>query len=806
MSEAGSILRYAVRRLFRRPALTALMVLPLAFGLGADSAIFTVVRAVLLRPLPYPQPDRLVAIRGTQGGHEQDDTSPPDYFDLRDQNHSFAEVGAATPYWSVNLTDSGDPERLKVEIATASLFSTLGVRPEIGHPFAPENDRAGGPRVVLLRQRFWQRRFGGDAHVVGRAITLDGQPYTVIGILPASFRFISADTDVYLPLSFVADRLNLRSQYFLRVVGRLRPGVTSAQAKADLGAIAYRLVHDHPQTNAGRGFTLLPLADSFVGNVRQVLLFLLAAVAFVLLIACANVANLLSAQAGARQREIALRTVLGAGRRRIVLQLLAESTVLALVSGALGLAFAAWSLQFFLALSPIQLPRIEDIAIHAPVIAFTLALALLTALLFGLLPALQTARLDVNESLKQSTRSATSGAGGRRLRNFIVVLEIGLSLVLLTGAGLLARSFQHLRSVRSGFDPRGVLTFEIALPERKYPSYKERQLFFTQLEAALRALPSVEAVGAVNYLPLAEGNATSELTIQGRRQEPGAAPPGVDVRIATEGYLQAMHIPLLRGRGFTPADDARSPDNAVLISDALRRRFWPSEDAIGKRIQLGPFDPKGQWLTVVGVVGDVRHRGPAADPAPVAYSAFLQSEQPTMILALRTSTDPARLAAAARAAVWTLDASLPVYNLATMEERLAASLSRDRFLAYLLAAFALMALVLGASGIYGVMSYTMAQRTQEIGIRMALGAARQDVLRLILRQALTLTALGLAAGLVAAVSLSRLMNGFIYGVSATDPLTLAVISGLMAAVALLASYLPARRAAHLDPMVAMRRE
>lgn len=800
------IVSSSLRRLTKAPGFTALVIIPLTIGIGANISLFSIFYSVLLRPLPYANPEQLVSIWETfpQAPLEHSDISPSNYFDLAQKSRSFSQIGAATPYWSVNLTGVPEPEKLSTEIVTASLFRVLGVSPAVGGVFTDAEDLPGGRKVVLLSNAFWHRRFGGDPSVVGRGMTLDGQAFTVIGVMPTGFSYLSAKTDIYLPLSFAGDRIGLRSQYFLRAVARLKPGTSEAQARAEIKTIGSALAQEYRDTNAGRSFDLALFQESVVGGVRPTLRLLLGIVGFVLLIACANVANLLSIRAVARQREFALRTVLGAPRGRIVGELLLESLLLSLIGGALGLFLAAWAIKLFSRVVPADLPRAQDIGIGWPVILFTLGLSVVTALIFGLIPALQSARTDLNETLKQGTKSSSSVAG-RRFRDILATVEVALAIVLLIGAGLLMKSFLSLRSVSPGYDPQRVLTFDIVLPDAKYATYQQRHQFFENLTESLATSPGVTAVGGINYPPLSPGSASAAINIEGRPTPPGTSAPEVDLRTVTAGYFQAMHIPLLAGRSLTLADRAGAT-RVVLINKAMRDRFWPGEDPLGKRLQLGAANPAAPWYTISGVVGSVRAHGLATEPSPEVYIHLLQTIPAAMTMVLRTDGDPAKLAPGMSQKVWALDPDLPVSNVSTLETQLSGSISRERLLMILLACFAVVALILGVVGVYGVISYSVLQRTREIGIRMALGAQPKQVLWSTVIQAMTLALIGVVCGLVGAAVLSRFLNGIVYQVSPTDPAMFLGIAVLMSAAALLASYIPARRAMKVDPLTALRFE
>jgi putative ABC transport system permease protein len=806
MNNLWQIVSASFRRLAKAPGFTTLVVLPLALGIGANAAIFSIVYSILLRPLPYENPERLVSLWETAPAAKigQSELSAPNLLDLAEKSRSFSAVGAATPYWSVNLTGSGEPEKLKTEIVTANLFGVLGVAPALGTAFIEDDDLPGDRNVVLLGDAFWRRRWGGDAGVIGRSLLLDGRPFEVIGVMPPRFSYLSPETDIYLPLSYAGDAVAARSLYFLRAVGRLKAGISEEQARAEVKTTGAALAQEYPDSNAGRTFDLAPFQETVVGAVRPTLSLLLGIIGFVLLIACANVANLLSVRAVTRQRELALRAVLGARRGRIFGELLAESLLLALLGGSLGLLLSTWAVRLFARMAPAGLPRAQEIAIGWPVVLFTLGLSLVTTLLFGLVPALQSSRTDLSEALKQGSKSS-AGTMGKRFRNLLAVVEVALAIILLVGAGLLMKSFLNLRSVNPGFVPRNVLTFDLVLPEAKYGTAAQRHQFFTALTAGLATIPGARAVGGINYLPLSPGSASSELTIEGHPATPGTPAPMVDLRTVTADYFRAMEIPLLAGRTFT-AQDRAGAESAVIINQALRDQFWPGQDPIGKRIRLGQSGPKSAWLNVVGVVGSVRAHGLASEPNPEAYVHVLQTFPMAMSMVLRTEGDPARFASAARRKVWDLDSDLPVSNVSTLEQQLGTSISRERMLMVLLGAFGLVALTLGVVGVYGVVSYSVMQRTQEIGIRMALGAQPRQVLRSIVTQAMTLTSIGVLGGMSGAAALSRFVRGLVYETSPTDLTTFAGIAALMTAAALLASYIPARRAMKIDPLTALRFE
>jgi putative ABC transport system permease protein len=818
-------LRYGIRMLLRSPGFTLVGVLALALGIGANTAIFSVVNAVLLRPLPYPDPDRLVLLSEnfSRLGLNRISVSAPEFIDYRDRSQSFERV-AAYKYLNFNLTGVDEPERILGASVSAGLFTLLGINPSRGRAFLPEEDQPGGHPVVVLSHGLWQRRFGADPSVVGKTLRLNGNHMTVVGIMPPGFQF-PAQAELWAPIVFNDDALRQRQSRSLRVIARLKPDVTLKQAQAEMSTFARQLTQQYPDIyleSNGWSITLTPLREQMVGNLRTTLLVLLGAVGFVLLIACANVANLLLARAAARQKEIAIRTALGAGRRRLVRQLLTESVLLALVGGTLGLLLALWGIDLLAALRPPGIPALVKISVDAPVLAFTILTSLLTGILFGLAPALAASKLDLNESLKEGGRGAAGSRGRHRLGSILVISEVALALVLLIGAGLLIKGFLRLRSVDPGFNPKNVLVTWTVLSPSKYPDRTQVADFYQTLLARIEALPGVQFVGATNDLPLSGDNSSWGFTTEAHpRPAPGEVLEA-NYRVASPNYFRAMGISLVRGRFFTEFDNESAP-GAVIINETMARRFWSDEDPIGKRMKLGSPDPQhtwdGLWLTIVGVVGDVKHFGLAADARPEMYVTYLQNPwrglpaAPYMTvvwrgvsLVVRVAAEPTALAAAVRRAVWSVDKDQPVFGVNTIEQVLSNSVAQRRFTMLLLSLFAALALVLAALGIYGVMSYAVTQRTREIGIRMSLGAQPSDALRLVLKQGLGLALVGVGIGLAAAFTLTRVLSGLLYSVSATDPATFAGISLLLAAVALLACYIPARRATRVDPMVALRYE
>jgi putative ABC transport system permease protein len=819
-------LRYGVRMLLKSPVFTAVAVATLALGIGANTAIFSVVYAVLFRPLPFEKPEQLVVVWETvlARGNVEGTPSPPDFREWRGRAKSFRQM---TAFYDTNFNLSGAaaPERLSGAVVSADLFAMLGVNAALGRTFLTTEEQYGAHRVVVLSHTLWRRRFGGDARLVGQNITLDDQQYTVVGVAPPGFNFADfvgggADVEMWTPMAFApGDRQNTRGNHFLRVLARLKPGLTIAQAQAEMDAVTVQLGQEH-QENAGLGARVVPLRDELVGGYRTGLLVLLGAVGLVLLIACANVANLLLARAAARRREFAIRSALGASRLRVARQLLTESLLLGAAGGAVGMLLAWWGVKLLLALGPADLPRAAEISVDGSALAFTLLLSAGTGVVFGLLPALYTFKFDLSGAFKEGGRSATTGRQAGVLRRALVVTEVAMSLVLLIGAGLLAGSFWRLLRVDPGFNPEKLLTVQITLPETRYPrsSPHQSQAFYRQLVERLESLPGVRSAGATTSLPLAAGGWGKMLSIEGRPAPTSMeAVPVVQYRQVTSSYFATLGVPLLRGRFITERDAGDSPPVAI-INEEMARRFFPGEDPVGKRMWMGPPEnllPPGALppgysfpvLTVVGVVKDVRHLGLSQQAGPEVYIPHLQGSRETargMFVALRTENDPLSYAAPVRRTVEEIDKDQPLADLRTMEQRLAESLSSARFNMLLLSVFAGVALLLAAVGLYGVIAYMVEQRTHEIGIRIALGAQRRDVLRLIVGQGMQLAFGGIGIGLAAALGLTRLMSSLLYGVEATNPETFAAVALLLVVVALLASYLPARRAIKINPMAALR--
>jgi putative ABC transport system permease protein len=789
-------LRYALRALRRSPGFTVAAVLTLALGIGANSAIFSLVHGVLLRGLPYPESARLMTVWGHYPATGRSSVSLPDWRDWRDGNRTFAEL-AARYGRTLNLAGQGDPEQVASDMVSTNFFRTLGVAPALGRGFLEEEGRTGAADVAVLSHRLWQRRFAGDPGVVGRAVSLNGRPYAVVGVAPAGFRFMR-DVDVWTPLPVDEPNAPRRAE-FLTVVGRLKPGVTQAQAKADMDLVAGRLARAYPETNAGwTALEVLPLKEYLVGDVRRALVLFSAAVALVLLIACANVANLLLARASGRAREIAVRLALGAGRGRLVRQLLTESALLALLGGAAGLLLAVWAVEALQAAAGRLVPRLDEVRIDGVVVLFSLALSVATGLLFGLAPALRLSGGSLSATLRDGTRSAGSGRLAR-FRNGLVLGEVALAVVLLVGAGLLLQSFARLTRVDLGFRPEGVLTYGVVLPSAAYGEDPQLLAVYERILERTRAVPGVRDAALASDLPMG-GASYLAFDIEGRTPVPEAQ-EDLQPFAVTPGWFRTLGIPLRRGRLLEPRDAAGAPFVAV-VNEELARRYFPGTDPIGRRISLDGT----RWLTIVGVVGDVAQEGVTAAPYPQLYQALAQFPRRTVAAAIRAEGEPMALAGATRRALAAAAPGVPPRDVRTLEERAGDTIAMPRVSAVVLALFAAVALALAAIGLYGVLAYTVVQRHREIGIRLALGAAGGEVLRLILWQGMRPALAGIAVGLLGALAATRLMRSLLYGVGATDPLTFAAVPLFLCTVALAAIWIPARRAAHVDPMIALREE
>ena len=800
-------IRYAFRRLIKSPAFTAVALLTLALGIGANTAIFSVVNAVVLKPLPYASPDELVGIYHVADG-VRSTMSGPNFTDVKRLNTTLTDAAAYTRARSI-LTGRGEPVRLDGAQISAPLFDLLGVPPALGRSFLPEENEPGRGRVAILSDELWRNRFGGDRAIVGKTMLLDGVSHEIVGVMPAGFSFPAARS-VWTPLEYTEDFTTTeRAAWYLQAVGRMRPGVSEAQVRAEIDAIGKQLAAKYPDSNEGLDFTAVGLHEAMVGDIRTAFWILLGAVGFVLLIACVNVANLLLARAAVRESEIAVRTALGAGRVRLVRQLLTESVILGVIGGGLGLLAAVWGIEALLRLEPQGIPRLGDVGVDLRVIAFTMGLALLTGLLFGVVPAFQSTRAGVSSTLKEGGRGALTSRGGSRVRTTLVIVEVALAVTLLAGAGLLIRSFSKLASVDPGFTVQDALTFELSLPDARYEREEAQIAFFDELIPRLRAIPGVEAAAGVISLPLSGTSIVLTFEVAGRPPVPPAQQPAMQVRIATAGYFETIGIPLKRGRLFSDTDRWGTPQ-VVVITEAAARQYFPGEDPIGKTITLGWRRGEGKpWAggEVIGIIGDIKDSGLAEADPPQIYLPYSQWPVQGMAVLLKTAVPPRSVAEVARKTVYSLDGNLPVGNVRTLQELVARSISQPRFYMTLLAVFAGVALVLAAIGIFGVLSYAVAQRTREIGIRMALGAHAGSVLGLVVREALVMSSVGVIIGMAAAFLLTEwLVAQLLFNTSPHDPATFAMVAALLTVVAAAAAYVPARRATRVDPIGALRAE
>ncbi len=803
----GQDIRYALRTLRQSPGFTLVAILTLALGIGANTTIFSVINAVLLRPLPYSHPDQLVLLAEHWPAFPILSVSYQNYKDFRDQSSSYEAVAAIQPI-SYTLTGSNEPERVDGMMISASLLPLLGIQPTVGRAISPDDDRVGGAPVALISYALWQRRFSGSREVLGKSLTLDNNPYTVIGVLPAGFQILKS-ADVYLPLEPWAHTLpDDRSWHTgIRPIARLKSGATLQQARNELQTIAKRLEHQYPETNTNVESLVLPLHGQMVSNVRPALLTLLVAVGLVLLIACANVANLLLARATQREKEVAIRTALGASRGRIIRQLLTESILLSLAGGALGLALAALGLDSLLRLAATSVPRAEGIGLDPTVLAFTAGLAFLTGILFGLAPAFQSSRLDIRDQLNQSGRGSTGGSHHQRLRSVLVVAEVAISMVLLIGAGLLIRSFARLQAVEPGFRPDHILMADVPISLTVYAKPEQQVAFFDRLLERIRALPGVKAVSAASTPPVSGQGMVIHFNIQGRAPKTPHDYILAGYRVVGPGYFETLGIPLLAGRSIEQRDLLTAP-SVVVLNQAMARKFFPGENALGKHLQIGETpDTSIPFMEVVGIVGDVKQKL-ESDAKEEMYVPYMQPVLPLfgLTVALRTSQDPSAMTSALRSAILDVDKNQPLVNVRTMEQSISTSLDEQRFRTLLLGLLAGLALVLSAIGVYGVMSYSVSLRTQEIGIRVALGAQWRDVFSLVITRGFALVGAGIVIGGIASWLLSRLINQFLFGIRAGDPLTFFGVAAMLVVVAFLACYFPARRATKVDPIIALRYE
>ena len=801
--------RYALRVMNGNRAFSAAAIIVLALGIGANSVIFSVVNAVLLSSLPYPDADRIVMVfESDRQRQTQEAVSGANFLDWREQNRVFESI-AAFREENMSLTGADRPERVSGVITTADLFSVLRVKPMLGRVFRTDEENLRSSRVAVIGQGLWERRFGADPNVIGQKITVNGEPLMIIGVMPGSFRFPS-ETDLWISPRYAVpehilrpsiDMTTSRDSHYLNAIARLKPGITILQAGAEMDAIASRLEELYPNDDAGRGVSLTTIREDSVGKIRPTLLVLFGAVGFVLLIACGNVANLLLARGASRQKEMAIRTALGASRFRLIRQLLTESVLLAIGAGALGILLALWGINGLVPLIPSDISPTKGIKIDNVVFGFTLVLSLITGLIFGVVPAWQATRGELNEALKDGGRGSSGGRRGSRVRSVLIVSEIALSLVLLIGAGLMIKSFIRLEQVNPGFESEHIATMRLSLPAAQYVTAPKRAIFFQRVITGVQGLPGIQSAGAISRLPLTSGNSSRSFDIEGDAESNDSV--NIDYRVISSGYFRSMGVRLVKGRDIDEHDNNPS-SGVVIINETMARRLWPNEAALGKRVRLeGDQNP---WMEVVGIVADVKHFGLETQSKPEIYVPYLIDPWPFMTIVVRSSSDLATLAAAIRDQVWSVDKDIPIPNIRTMDQLLSTSVARPRLNMLLLGIFAVIALVLSAVGVYGVMSYSVVQRTHEIGIRMALGAAKPDVLTLVVVQGLKLLLIGIGLGLLASLALTRVLTSMLFGVEPTDPATFAMISVLLACVALTACIIPARRATKVDPIVALRYE
>jgi len=793
--------RFSLRSLLKRPGFTAIALLALALGIGANTAIFSLVNAVILQPLPYRDPDRLISVYGTRNRSTQGSVGPTDFLDYRSQNKTFEQFAASgSMMLPMNLTGSGEPERLNASIITGNYFDTFGVRPALGRGFSLENEKTGQDHVTVLSHAFWQTRFGGDPNIVNKTINLDGKAYEVLGVMPAEV-VLPQPAQLWVPINFDADpEMKMRNARFLRGIGRLKEGVTLDQAQTDTDLIAAQLEQQYPDSNTGWSLRLIPLREILVGGSRTMLFILFGAVGFVLLIACANVANLLLVRAAARQKEIAMRTALGASRLRIIRQMITESLLLAIFGGALGALLAVAGVKLLVSLGEDNIPRTANVKIDATVLAFTLLISLATGLLFGLAPAIRTMKENLVDALKDGIRGGSEATVKNRTRSLLVVFESAIAVMLLIAAGLLIRSLVALQNVDPGFDPNNVLTLRVDLPRQKYNTPEKASNFFEQLETRVAGLPGVEAVGLITDLPLSGEARDMPYRVEGRPATSDIA--FIDFRRVNKNYFSAMRIPLRRGRNFTE-QEVRQSDKAIVVSQAFVDSVFPNEEALGKRLIIWS-GIRNEPYEIIGIVGDTRYQSLQGEPSATMYVPT--RELLFVNLVIRTQGDPLSLVGGVRKEVNALDPDQPIAAIRPMTEWVAMSAAGARYRTTLLGLFALLAMILAATGIYGVMSYSVAQRTQEIGVRMALGARPLDVLKLVVRQGMMLALIGVIVGLAGALALTRVMSSLLFGVTERDPITFVAVAALLIVVAFISCFVPAHRATKVDPLVALRYE
>jgi putative ABC transport system permease protein len=803
-------LRYGARMLFKTPTFTLIAIVVIALGIGANTAIFSVVNAVLLKALPYPEPDRLMAVAlfNSRLEGQKGSLGDADFLAIKEYNQSFAHLAAyTTPRNGFNLTVGDQPEQVTGSLVSAEFFNVLQINPLLGRTFLPDEDKPGKERVVVVSYDFWQKRLHGDFGAIDQSITLNNESYSVIGVMPKDFRFARSGTaEFWVALQFAPPQA--RPPYYLGVMGRLQPGVSERQAEADLSAIVNEIGKRYvtPGSNEEGRAVVEPLKQVIVSNSKLSLVVLLCAVGFVLLIASVNVANLQLVRATGREKEMAIRQAMGASRWRLMRQTITESLLLALIGGTLGLLLAAWGVDLIRAFKPENLPRLEELSLDGRVLLFTGLISLLSGLIFGLAPAIQSGRANLNTSLKEGGRSETEGFAKRRLRNALVVSEFALALMLLIGAGLMIRSFQSLQQVNPGFDSKNILTFQINLPRNKYRDPVQGAAFQQQFMQQVESLPGVEAASLSMALPPNLLVMTNPFALESNPPAPGEAQPLAEHILVSPDYFKTLGIKLLSGRVFTDADKQGAP-SVIIINKTMAETYFPNQDPVGKRLQTGDYNPQFPFDTIIGVVDDVKYQGLREERKPTMYWPYLQNTWwRSMYVAVRTQNDPLNSVAAVRSEIRSIDKDLPLSNIKTMEQLMADSVTEPKAITTLFAMFGAVALILASIGIYGVMSYSVTQRTREIGIRMALGAPTGKVLQMIIRQGMTLAIIGVSLGLLAALALTRLMADLLFGVSARDVATFVAVSVILAGVALVASLVPARRATKVDPMVALRYE
>ena len=818
MNQLWPDLRYGMRSLWKHPGFTVVALITLALGIGANTAIFSVVNAVVLRPLPYAEPDRLMMLWETMPGSDHRSVAPGNFVDWRTQNRTFQDM-AATFYANFNLTSDGEPERIDGATITSNFMGLLGANAQLGRTFQADDDEHQDRNVVLISDGLWQRRFGADRNVVGRTITIDETPHIIVGVMSRGFQFperselwVLGRNRGAVPTSLISqvptnDWVHERDAHFIRVIGRLRPGVTLSQAQSDIAAITRKAELDFPKTNGGLGSNVVPLHTQVVGDVRGMLFILLGAVGFVLLIACTNVANLMLARATQRDREIAIRAALGASRLSLIRQLLTESLLLSIAGGLAGLVVSIWAVDLFVKLSPGDIPRLNEASVDLRLLGFTLLVSLLTGVGFGLLPALAATRTNLNTTLKEGGARASDGRQRRGARNILVITEIALAQVLLVGATLLAISYVRVIHIDPGFNPDRVLTAKIAPANKKYPDPQSRSAFYATVLEHLQSLPGVASAGMVMSVPLSGASMNRGFRVEGRPAPKADENVTMDFQIVSPGYFSTLEIPIKQGRGLSPADTETS-ERVIVINNAMARRYWPNEDPVGKRLMIGESSKDTSWRTIVGVVSDNRHASLSEAPVPTAFITYHQDFEswPRMGFVIKAKTGAAGLASVVRKELASIDPAQPLYAVEPMDNLLQASVAQRRFIMLLLGSLSAIAVMLAMVGVYGVISFSVGERTQEIGIRMALGARAVDVLRMVLSQGMRVTCVGIVIGLIAAFALTRLLSSLLFEVSPTDLRAFLIVGVLLGLVAFFACYVPARRATKVDPLVALRYE